>query len=225
MCREGRQPPIRQKGTEATAMKALLAVLAASAVLSTATLPAQAEGFRDLMEDLGVQKRKQYNIDYSERAPLVLPPSTDMLPPPEDSGSLAAVNPNWPTDPDEAAAAKLLEEEKIPQHLRRKYKENKTKEIYKFNAQAREERGAEQARAYDTNFDRNKVLSPQELKEVRDERANAAPAASAYVEPERKRLTDPPPGYRTPSPAQPFGPGEKEQARRSGWLSKLNPFD
>lgn len=203
--------------------------MAASAALSLTAPSANAQSLKELMEDIGIQKKEKVRIDYSERAPLVVPPSLDALPPPEDGNALAAANPNWPNDPDVAAAAEQEEIDKVPQHLRRKYKENAAKDIYKIRAQDREQAAVETApRGYDTIFDRDRVMTPAELKEVRDKRAAEAanaPEQNVYVEPERKRLTDPPPGYRMPSPAQPFGPDAKEKKRKEGIFSKLNPFD
>jgi hypothetical protein len=204
-------------------MKALLAVFSAAAVLSLSAPPAHAQSaFREIMEDLGLQKRKDAKMDFSERAPLVIPPSTDMLPPPEQAGSLAAANPNWPHDPDDAKELEEAEKEKLPQWQRRKYQENAAKAIYKTRAQDREQSAAVEApKSYDTTFDRNTVMTPEQLKEAQKKRAEA-PAVNVYVEPERKRLTDPPPGYRTPSAAQPYGPGDGKKAKGGSWW---NPFD
>jgi hypothetical protein len=206
-------------------MKPIFAVLAAVAALSFASAPAQAQSFRELMEDIGLQKRKQEKMDFSERAPLVLPPSLEALPPPEDTTAIAGVNPQWPTDPDALAAAQEAEEEKVPQHMRRKYNPHAAQEIYEIRAKDRERTTAtSNATPYETIFDRDQKLSPAELKKVRDSRANQP--AQAYVEPERKRLTDPPEGYRVPSPAQPYGqPDEKKKKEGGGWFSKVNPFD
>jgi hypothetical protein len=207
-------------------MKALFATLCAAAVLALAAAPAHAQSFRELMEDIGLQKRTQHKMDFSERAPLVLPPSTDALPPPEEGGSLASVNPNWPNDPETAKALEDEEREKIPQHLRRKYREDAGRDIYEIQRKERESRASGEAattpKAYDTSFDRNRVLTPEELKAAQKKQAEAP--AQVYVEPERGRLTDPPPGYRSPSAAQPYGPGEKDK-KKSGWLSKINPFN
>jgi hypothetical protein len=208
--------------------KTLFAFLAASAALSLTASSAHAQTLRELMEDIGVQKKEKVKIDYSERAPLVLPPSLDALPPPEDGKALAAANPNWPNDPDVAAALEEEEKQKIPSHLRAKYKENAAAEIYGILDKEREEgKAAAAPREYQTIFDRDRVMTPAELKQVRDKRA--AEAANApepiYIEPERKRLTDPPPGYRQPSAAQPFGPDAKDQKRKNSIFSKLNPFD
>ena len=207
-------------------MKALFPVLGTVVLLSATSV--QAQGFKEIMQDIGIQKRDQPKMDFSERAPLVIPPTTDALPPPEDSSALASVNPNWPTDPEVLKEQEEAEREKIPQHLRRKYREDAGRDIYEIQRKEREakERGeiAANSKGYDTTFDRNAVLTPEQLKEVQEKRKNA-PEASVYVEPERKRLTDPPPGYRMPSAAHPYGPGEKEQKKKDGWVSKLNPFD
>ena len=62
-------------------------------------LPAQAqEGtlLRDIFGRLGIMEPEQPQIEYRERAPLVVPPSRDLPPPrpPEQVGSA----PNWPED-------------------------------------------------------------------------------------------------------------------------------
>jgi hypothetical protein len=203
-------------------------ILAAVSVLSLAGSPAHAQTFRELMEDIGVQKRKTEKMDFSERAPLVLPPSTDpsALPPPEDGSALASVNPNWPTDPDVKAELDELEREKIPERLRRKYKDDQAGEIRKFQRQEREEgrTAAANPRDYDTTLQRNSpVMSPEELKAVKKQQEEAAAngVPMATVEPERKRLTDPPPGYRMPSAEQPYGPGENDRENKK-WFK--NPF-
>ncbi|MEG6508717.1 hypothetical protein V6C03_07015 [Methyloligella sp. 2.7D] len=53
-------------------------------------------------------ERKQEDTQMSERAPLVIPPNTNYLPPP-GSGN-AASQPNWPTDP-EIARQQLVEKQ------------------------------------------------------------------------------------------------------------------
>jgi hypothetical protein len=163
----------------------IFSTLAAVSVLSLAGAPAHAQTFTELMEDIGLQKRKQEKMDFSERAPLVLPPSTDAaaLPPPEDGSALATANPNWPNDPDTQAALDEAEKEKIPERLRRKYKENQANEIYKFQRQEREDgriAAAGQSQDYDTALKRNNpVMTPDELKEVQKREAEAAKERAA----------------------------------------------
>jgi hypothetical protein len=203
-------------------------ISATAALLLLAGAPAHAQTFSELMEDIGIQKRKQEKMDFSERAPLVLPPSLDAaaLPPPEDAAAVASVNPNWPKDPDTQAELDELEKEKIPQRERRKYQENQAKQIYKFQAQERErERVETKPHAYETTFERG-PMTPDQLKEVQKNKAAAAANAQPVVtaEPERRRLTDPPSGYRVPSAQQPYGPGEKDRESKN-WLNRMNPFE
>ena len=51
------------------------------------------------MEGLGLKRDGEANINYQERAPLVIPPSRN-LPPPERTDAAIANNPAWPKDPD-----------------------------------------------------------------------------------------------------------------------------
>ncbi len=204
----------------------IFSTLAAVSVLALAGAPAHAQTFTELMEDIGIQKRKQEKMDFSERAPLVLPPSTEALPPPEQAGSFAAANPNWPTDPEVLKEQEEAEKEKLPQYMRRKDREDAGRDIYEIQRAEKQRQGevAAAPKNYDTTFDRNTVLTPEQLKEVQEKRA-AAPEVNVYVEPERRRLTDPPPGYRAPSPAQPYGPPGEDKKKKTSIFSKLNPFN
>ena len=62
-------------------------------------LPADQKFLRGIMEGLGFRRDGDENINYQERAPLVLPPGRT-LPPPEQRGAATANNPAWPKDPD-----------------------------------------------------------------------------------------------------------------------------
>src|SRR5690349_25145847 len=50
-----------------------------------------------IMDGLGFKRDGEANINYQERAPLVIPPSRDLLPPEQSN---VANNPAWPKDPD-----------------------------------------------------------------------------------------------------------------------------
>ena len=209
-------------------MKPIFAALAAVAVLSFASAPAQAQSFGELMEDIGLKKRKQEKMDFSERAPLVVPPTLDALPPPEAGGALASVNPNWPADPDAIREQEEAERNKTSRLEQRQYLRNPSGQIYDIRAKEREEgvhNDPDKTRAYDADVDTGR-MTPEQLKAVKKQReatgAAAAPA-QAFVEPERKRLTDPPPGYRAPSPAQPYGPPGEEKKKKSSFSRSSIP--
>jgi hypothetical protein len=63
---------------------------------------------RALMEGLGAVPSRRTPIKYTPRAPLVVPPTTTALAPPEDPNQVAALA-EWPDDPDVAAQRRLRE--------------------------------------------------------------------------------------------------------------------
>ena len=76
------------------------ALLAAGAPARAADdgVPLDTKIIRGIMESLGLREDGT-SINYSERAPLVIPP-THTLPPPERSDAALVNNPAWPVDPD-----------------------------------------------------------------------------------------------------------------------------
>ena len=159
------------------------------------------ESFTDkFLRTLGVNNpgSTEYEINYSERSPLVVPPNRT-LPPPV---TVTTPAPNWPKDPDVA---------------KRKANKNDDKPVIQ---------------QYDRAAEADRALRPDELNRVsQDPRRVAAPGtpeqsepvnppkknifsldffkkeqyATFTGEPPRSTLTDPPPGYLTPSPDQPYG--------------------
>ena len=66
--------------------------------------------FRGILKGLGLRK-DEASIDYRERSPLVLPPGTANLPPPEaDAAAKKAAG--WPDDPDVKRAKQRKEAER-----------------------------------------------------------------------------------------------------------------
>jgi hypothetical protein len=161
------------------------------------------ESFSDkFWRTLGVKNptTTEYEINYSERSPLVVPPNRN-LPSPVVNATPA---PNWPKDPDVA---------------KRRAKKDDDKPVI---------------RQYDAAREADRALLPDELNNVsRDPRTVSAPGTPEQSEPVNKpkrnlfdfswlnpnkqevttftgepprvSLTDPPPGYLTPSPDQPYG--------------------
>lgn len=173
--------------------------------------------FRGVLSGLGLKKDgvQKDGIDYSERAPLVVPPTRD-LPPPQ------AINPGqsnalWPEDQDEKrrreAQAKRKKEvrtfswedlsrQMTPQELRKGATTAKDEALSK--------RSADNPEAYQQQY------KPSQLGYVGGAFGsmkdffsgnNKVETATFEAEPPRASLTDPPSGYRVPSPAQPYGVG------------------
>ena len=142
----------------------------------------------------------EYEINYSERSPLVVPPNRS-LPPPIAGGP--PPTPNWPKDPDVT---------------RRK---------------AEKSADSNQGPHVDWVTENSRALRPDELNVPgpaakvappgTPEQSSPPPSAKKSIfsfdwakktdyatftgEPARASLTDPPPGYLTPSPDQPYGIG------------------
>lgn len=145
----------------------------------------------------------EYEINYSERSPLVVPPNRN-LPAPIATDRPPA--PNWPQDPD---VKKHQASKKEPVHVEG-----------------------------DRVIDEGRPLRPDEL--IPKGKGGSAAASSPGIEPKggnhfltfdwfkkeeygtftgeppRASLTDPPPGYQTPSPDQPYGiPPDRKPGKAS----------
>jgi hypothetical protein len=170
---------------------------------------------QSIMDGLGFKRDGEATINYQERAPLVLPPSRE-LPPPEQVGAATANNPAWPKDPDvarrkaEAAAEKNrnvsderereqnpLRPDQLTPGGRPKKKQVRTDDGYEppasgfGNQLLPSQLGATNTTVWNSMFGGKKEE-----------------AAQFTREPPRSSLTDPPPGYQTPSPDQPYGLGK-----------------
>jgi hypothetical protein len=157
-------------------------------------------------------------IEYRERSPLVLPPSRDLPPP----SAAAAANANaqtaaWPRDPDRRARKVA----KLPPNTRATGEDPGSSAALTPDELARgTKRGAgrvdeRQADVNDTTFG-----GPRDMKENapsifswRGLMGSSQEQATFSGEPGRATLTQPPSGYQTPSPAQPYGVGTE----RNGW--------
>jgi hypothetical protein len=195
-----------------------LAVVAASCL---SVVPAEAQSLKELMQDIGIQERDPVKADYNERAPLVIPPSLTALPPPETDQPVGATN--WPADPD---VMKELADERARATPDKDLSERLSVE------ELREHRRSGTNNDYKTLGEiKDSKMTPAQLKATSRTKTASADAVTPLptVEPERKRLSDPPPGYRVASPAQPYEAGmserEKKMKKSGSWLSKLNPFD
>jgi hypothetical protein len=160
-------------------------------------------------------------IDYRERSPLVVPPKLD-LPPPESVRSEVKA-PNWPKDPDEARRKAAIE---------RRKKENKDpREASRVLMPSElDKRGPKTSNAGSDSADQpggdlgaNAILSPSQLgfeggfsKIFGGSKVETAPFKG---EPTRDSLTQPPPGYQTPSPNFAYGTGPKESLN----MKEYNP--
>jgi len=161
----------------------------------------------------------QPGIDYRERSPLVIPPSLD-LPPPQAAGT-AVRNPAWPREPDRKVVvrnkpnARATAEDPgtdsvlTPDELRRG-----------TNPRAGRVTDPSQTTGSIEEANIGRPMSPSQLGSSSIFNWNALMGTHLNEqtqftgEPTRDSLTQPPPGYQTPSPNYAYGSGVD---KGSGW--------
>lgn len=172
--------------------------------------------FKGILEGVGLRKDDGNGIEYRERSPLVVPP-TRALPPP-DTGATAANNPAWPVDPEIKRAKKSAAAVDLRSSSQAAFEEGRPlrPDELRKGALARSEQKDSVSK---TEFESKRPLRPSELgynggllkslfKGSKDEEY-----ATFTGEPARGNLTEPPPGYQTPSPNQPYGLTKKNDAK------------
>jgi hypothetical protein len=226
------------QGPTRSSLKGALALALAAAVLAAPTfaraeddnVPIDTKIVRSIMEGLGFKRPGEAEIKYQERAPLVIPPNTE-LPPPQKPGAAIANNPAWPKDPD-VARAKLIRAQEanrdVNAEVEREQNPLPPDQLAPGAATVSQRTAARRTRA-STDPTTNPVdtdhyrVAPSELGYHgglfswsnmfggKDEEASA----KFTGEPRRTTLTDPPPGYQTPSPDQPYGLGKTATAPKA----------
>ena len=198
----------------------LLVFGAAAALASAPTRAADDELWdekmmRGLMDGLGLKRDGEANINYQERAPLVIPPSRDLLPPEQSN---AANNPAWPKDPDvERRKAQAAMEKNRNISDEREREQNPLRPDQMTPGARGKQQKRQQARTDDGYQAPASGFSSQLLPSELGYKGNLYDAmfgkkkeeqAKFTGEPPRTSLTDPPTGYQTPSPDQPYGLGK-----------------
>ena len=178
-------------------------------------IPFESKILRGIMESLGLRKDGEA-INYQERAPLVLPPGRT-LPPPERSDAALANNPAWPKDPDVAKRKLELELEAKPRSTADMEADARPLRPGQLTPGANSRNSARRTQVgsnVGTSGSGGERLSPSELGYKGGLFSNMfgskddEETAKFTGEQPRTSLTEPPPGYRTPSPDQPYGVGK-----------------
>jgi hypothetical protein len=191
-------------------------------VLSGAGAQAQQEfGDRDMLDKImgGIGlKRQQPDIEYRERSPLVVPPSRELRPPQTDA--VATKNPAWPQDQDVKRAQELERKRKSGDMY------DERRDWFEGNelrpSQLDPGRAASNARKPVTvtgSTPSSDEVKPSELgwsgwtwQKMFGSSENET--VEFKEEPARETLLQPPPGYRTPSPAQPYGLSKSKEKNK-----------
>lgn len=208
----------RRLSRAAVAGAVALACLFAAGSLAKAADDEEEEPFetRILKAILGVNDGD--GIDYRERAPLVVPPSMNLVPPQDAKID----NPAWPKDADlqakkkKKAAAKNANQD--PEEAARRLSPS---ELNRGNAAlGRRGAGGDISGTPNAEYEGQRPLRPNELGYkggllgalFKD---NSKPETAVFTgEQPRSSLTEPPPGYMTPSPNHPYGLTPKKEAAK-----------
>jgi hypothetical protein len=202
-----------------------LAAVCGLALVTLATLPAQAEEEDDTPFETKILRNllgAKPDIDYRERSPLVIPPSAE-LPAPE-SGAPVERTAAWPQDPDlkkrkdagrqRASSLDAMREQGralTPEELRQGKVAGKGRVTGPAPTQSDNEMG--------------RPLRGHEMgqKSLFSYFSSGPEKPETFTgEPTRSRLTEPPTGYRTPSAGQAYAPPKDT----GNWLTKpLSVFD
>lgn len=209
-----------------------LALFAAAAFLVCGTaLPAQAQEDTSLTETLlttlGLVAPTPPDIDYRDRAPLVVPPNAEILPPP--GGDDVSASPAWPKDYDEQQQKKqaALEASGTSRLRGRNVGTMSPRKL----SPAEMERNARNGGGNDDGGFKargDNRLSPSGL-DFRGWGSIGSDSGDKPLvftgEPQREALVQPPPGYQTPAPNAPYGTVEKKKEAWTlpNWFDRTQP--
>ena len=168
-----------------------------------------------IMTGLGGTNMENRGIEYRERSPLVVPPKIDLPPPASTSADVKA--PNWPKDPDvqrqKALAAARKKANKDPIEASRILTPSELAAGKTAGASRKDTDPIQPGNSYN-----NPILSPSQLGYNGGFSGlfggNTAETAPFKGEPTRESLTQPPPGYQTPSPNYAYGTGPRESLNK-----------
>ena len=200
------------------ALGAVMILIPAPVRAADDDVPADQKFLRGIMEGLGLKRDGEATINYQERAPLVLPPNRN-LPPPEKGDAITANNPAWPKDPDVARRKATVAAERDRNISDEREREQNPLRPQQLAPGARSQTKKTQARTDDGYDSPASGFGSQLLPSQLGSSSSGGVFSSMFGgkkeetakftgEPPRALLTDPPPGYQTPSPDQPYGIGK-----------------
>jgi len=182
--------------------------------------PLDTKIFRNILRVLGLRRGDEDNIQYRERSPLVLPPSRELPPP---ITSTAEQNPNWPVDPDVKQRKEAKAKRKDPNRTGDSVVEDSRvlspDELRNDPSRARPDNRRSDA------MPEARPMTPSELGYKGGLWKSLFAKDEEYTtftgEAPRASLIEPPPGYRTPAPTQPYGVGKEKWTPKP--IDRLEP--
>jgi hypothetical protein len=181
-------------------------------------VPLDTKLIRQFMKDLGLQ-RDGPGIDYTERAPLVVPPSRN-LPPPRSEEEVAAKTPAWPKDPDVKRRKEATAAEKA--RLKGNFSVEEDMRALRPDELDKPGRPAKGSNEKGTVEEAQRPMMPSDLGtktkklwgDVLSTFGSQQPEEAPFTgEPPREAMTAPPAGYMTPSPNYPYGVGVEDKRK------------
>lgn len=186
-----------------------LRILALAALASAAAAPVQAQGLMDVGRFLlGLPAEEKPAIDYRERAPLVVPPGTNLRPPVEGGGPEGR-RANWPQDPEVVARRKAADDARKPvmvdsvtgHEIGGPVRRLSPGEIRAGRVAGQEVTTVPQRPRYEDKDFHNVMGGLATLRDMDQRSAGSGKSDGSLdrVEPRREFLTDPPTGLRRPA--------------------------
>jgi hypothetical protein len=187
---------------------AILALCGSSAVaLAGDDTMSSGTSFLDEMEQI-IGVNGGTDVEYSERSPLVVPPTRDLPPPAADA---APAVPDWPKDPDIRRRVQAKAKEKPKPHPDYVIDSSRPLRPDELNVSGGSTSGAANG-SHSADYPEQDYQAPKKnifSFDLFDR--NKSEYGTFTGEPTRTSLTDPPPGYLTPSPDQPYGIGPDQR--------------
>jgi hypothetical protein len=165
-----------------------------------------------VMHSLGLQNGTEGEIDYHERSPLVVPP-TRTLPPPQTSAAVPA--PNWPVDPDVKRHTETKTKHTAATNTDQDWLDLTGNQLPSANKAQGGTGGTSTQASNGTGGDIEASKKPSDLGYAGNLfgslfKSNTDDETGTFTgEKPRTSLIEPPTGYQTPSPGQPYGLSKK----------------
>lgn len=179
---------------------ARVAALALAAAVTGAGAASAEEGvfMRDLLGKAGLIPAERADIDYRERAPLVIPPRMELREPGQPRGQQAR-GPQWPNDPDIVAARRRDADARTPVTELERRRANENNPRLSVDELRRGPRAAGQAGSAPLSGPQGGARADSWVSPEVMRRQGHAPDSSQVAEggePRRRTLVEPPTGLR-----------------------------
>jgi hypothetical protein len=161
--------------------------------------------FKNLMEGV-IGGRSGDDIEYRQRPPLVVPPSS-ALPRPQDPASTR--NAAWPNDPDVAKRRADAQDARAPVGSNPNWRNNPLLSQEELRRGRTTRDTGRPVVAEDHNNFNNQIAPIRTGREMAARHSQSQADQLVYgEEPQRRLLSEPPVGYRRPAGTAPVGPGQ-----------------